>query len=346
MRIPVTTILLLLLALTVNAQKMAWDAQLFTGRFISHKEKRTAEEKTQYGVTINFFKYTGGKKYWQFAHGYPQMGLSFTYRNLGNDAVYGHAFSLLPYLEFNAVKSKTGTLQVKHGTGLAYMTKAYNAVANPQNTLIGSRLVATSILDIGYRLYLNKSWDAKAGVLLHHYSNGAFKLPNLGMNTASVYAGLSYAPQRKPETLVQHTPVTGFKKWRYRLGSAVGWYGYNADAGSVNTNVQLNSMAFYQHNSRFRTGAGIELNNITQSRVPAAIYAEEEVQFANITTRYGFGGYIAGKPKPGQDFYSKIGLAYYPKTNNKIPGNFYIGSMLKAHGTIAAHIELTAGYVF
>lgn len=323
-----------------------WQLQGFYGNYLTHKDIRTVPEKNHLGFSLDFFKNTDGRKYWQFAHNYPNMGLSLTVRSLGNDSVYGHAISLLPYLEFNAFNSRHGALQIKHGTGIAYVTRRYDRIINTQNKMLGTHLTATSILDVGYRFYLSTNWDLKFGGIIHHFSNGSFKTPNAGMNTGSLYSAISYYPFATNTSKIKHEPICDFKRWRYRLGTSVGFYDYQPEQGSIKLNTQLSGMGFYQHNTRFRTGLGFEAGRLTNKKPQTAIYMEEEVQFGNVATRYGFGGYVINKNERGADFYSKIGIAYYPKKKNNIPEKFYIGSLLKAHGFKAAHVELTAGYLF
>lgn len=335
-----------LIATVCRAQyKEVWQASVFSGKFISHAQRRIAPEQPQWGFTLDYARQTNGKKYWQFAHRYPQMGLSLTLRDLGNEAVYGKAISFLPYLEFNVLNSPMGALQIRHGTGLAYVTKQYHAFTNPQNTLLSTSIVASSIVDLGYRYRLSPQLDARIAFSLQHYSNGGFKFPNSGLNIGSVHGGLAYYPEGREADRLAFQRIKDFKRWRYRLGMSLGFFNYQPTDRSIETNTQLNGMAFYQHSTGFRTGLGLEADNL-ENTAQIAVYAEEEIQFGNLTTRYGFGGYVINKQAYGQDFYSKIGIAWFPATEKKIPGKFYIGSMLKAHRTKAAHVELNAGYVF
>lgn len=325
----------------------AWQLQPFTGQFITHRHHRMAPESPHYGVSLDFVKKTTGKKYWQYAHNYPDMGLSATWRTLGNPAVYGQVYSVVPYLEFSLFRSKAGAFRLKHGTGLALATRTYDPVKNPQNRLLSTVLNATSMIDAGYRFFLSGKWELKPGAVIYHYSNGGFRLPNAGINAGAVYLGLAWhASGREPERTAFET-IRDFKKWRYRLSGAAGFYDFRkGDPPAAEVNPQLSGMVFFQHSTAFRTGIGIEAGRLNRRNVQPAIYMEEEIQFGKIATRYGFGGYVKNKPLGSESFYSKIGMAFYPAMENKIPVGLFIGSMLKAHGTKAAHIELMAGYVF
>ncbi|ODS80977.1 MAG: hypothetical protein ABS46_12815 [Cytophagaceae bacterium SCN 52-12] len=325
----------------------AWQMQFFSGRFITHRHHRTAPESSHYGVSLDFIKKTTGKKYWQYAHNYPDMGLSATWRTLGNPEVYGQIYSVVPYLEFSLFRRKTGAFQLKHGTGLAFAARTYDAAQNPQNRLLSTMLNATSMIDAGYRFFVSDEWDLKPGAMIYHYSNGGFRLPNAGINAGAVYLGLTWHPAgREPERTAFET-IRDFKKWRYRLSGAAGFYDFRREnSPSIQVNPQLSGMVFLQHSTAFRTGIGVEAGRLNRKDVQPAIYMEEEIQFGKIATRYGFGGYLRNKPPGQESFYSKIGMAFYPEMENRIPAGIFVGSMLKAHGTRAAHIELMTGYVF
>jgi hypothetical protein len=342
-------LLFCMLAFTAGCFSQAgysWQAAVYSGNYISHRQYLVQPPHLQYGFSVELNKKTNGNKYWQFAHNYPQMGLLLMANTLGDHQVYGEAISVLPYLEFNVLKSKAGVFQIKHGTGVAYVTRRYDAIKNPSNVILSTRINATSILDFGYRFYLSEKCELKAGANIHHISNGGFTLPNRGANTLAGYLAISFYPGDKEIEVKKFDVIRPEKKMQYRIGTAIGFYDYQKNEGTVKVNAQFCAMAFYQHNTRFRTGGGTEIGFLNTIKPEPAIYAEEEVQFANITTRYGFGYYLANKRPADEDFYSKIGLAYYPKFKGVIPKGFYIGSILKAHKFTAAHIEMLAGYAF
>lgn len=328
-----------------SQQGSSWQLHLFAGKNITHKSKHVTPESINYAVSLDYSRKTTGRNYWQFAHNYPQEGLQLIIKNFGNDSIYGHAASLVPYLEFNSSKSSFGMLQIKHGAGLAYVTKKYNSKDNPRDSLLSSHLNAAFILDFGYSIYLSNKTEIKVGLLIHHISNGGVKLPNYGMNTAFANVGIRYYPFGNKVETSNFLPQKYFKRIRYRLGTSCGFYNYKKD-GSIDINPQASAMIFLQHNTRFRTGAGFEVGHPQNYQAQLALYSEIEVQFAHMVTRYGFAKYVINKRSVGEDFYSKIGIGYYPKLRNYIPAGVYVGALLKAHVFTAAHIELTTGYTF
>jgi hypothetical protein len=338
------TLVFLCLSFAVLAQDgLSLQLSTLTGTNISHAQKRNVAEKLHAGISLDISKMTFGKKYWQFDHGYPQMGLLFGFQTLGNNKVYGNAFSLLPYLEFNVYRFKSGVFQIKHGTGVAWVTKRYEK--DSENTLHSTNLNATSILDGGFRFNLSGRNDLKIGGILRHISNGGFQKPNSGSNTASAYVNYTHYIQTKPAGRLSYPSPADLERWRFRFMFSPGLHKKPGEQGIAFV-PQVSAMTFYQHNTSFRTGAGLEAGIPFQLKPQLSVYLEEEVQFSHMVTRYGFGVYTVNRRNDRETLYSKVGIAYYPEIRNHIPGGFFIGMLLKAHSFVAAHIEINTGYTF
>lgn len=296
----------------------------------------------QFGFTLDLNRQTSGESYWQADHKYPQMGLQLTGRVFPDNDVLKSAITAVPYLEFNVWKTNFGTMQIKHGTGLAYVLAD---IEGASQTLLGSKLNAATMLDAGYQFESNANFELKIGVLASHISNGNLVRPNAGLNSWLTYANLVYFPKGKLGTRPIFEKQLPAKRWRLRAGAAVGLYDYEKKETRIEQNLQLNFLAFYQHSTRFRSGAGLEVGRINpKKRVQPAIYFEEEVMFGHLVTRYGLGVYIT-QPLPGESrIYEKVGIAWYPgQLKNHIPQGLSIGANIKAHGFRAAHVEVAVG---
>ncbi len=260
----------------------------------------------------------------------------------------GQIAYLIPYMSFTLWKSNYGTLRIKHGTGLAYATRPYHALSNPDNLLIGSKINASSMIEAGYEIKLSSHWALEAGASLSHTSNGRIIAPNQGLNSYSGYGSVIYRYSRmknaapSPDSSMRNgTP----KRWRYRLAGLIGMYDYERSNKALILNRQISAMVFYQAGTRFRPGLGIEVSRLAE-KPNTSIYAEGEVLFGHLVTRYGLGGYLSGKNEEGR-IYEKVGIAWYPfHLVNQVPEKFSIGASIKAHGFRAAHIELSGSYLF
>ena len=295
----------------------------------------------QTGFVLEINRQTAGQNPWQAAHGYPQMGFQFAVRGFpGTDHLHA-VFSWVPYLEFNVFASKVGRWQIKHGTGLAYVAGDLEQL---KRSPLGSRLNASSLLDVGYQFKTNTLFELKTGMAVSHVSNGNLVRPNAGLNSWLAYGQLVYFPKGKLESRIHHERVTDFRRWRYRLYVAQGLYDYRRS--EISQNWQAGLLTQYQHNTRFRTGVGLEVGRLGGT-LQSAVYLEEEVLFAHLVTRYGLGAYLTEPLPDERRTYAKVGIAWYPfALQNQIPRGFSIGASIKAHGFRAAHVEWAAGYTF
>ena len=147
------------------------------------------------GMDLNFKFKSFGTKEWQEWRKFPTLGVTATWMRFGNTAILGQAFSITPNITlplFNAKKWE-GYFQV--GSGIAYMTKTYNAVNNPENNAIGSHGVASMLMRFYAARQIRPRWKMNVGISLNHFSNGGSRLPNFGLNIPALMVGLNYTPQ-------------------------------------------------------------------------------------------------------------------------------------------------------
>jgi hypothetical protein len=139
---------------------------------------------------INYRYNFSGVKEWEKTYRYPYSGIALHYMNFNNDDA-GSAISILPYFAFPIKKNKVLDAHFRVATGLTYITNKFDLLENRKNQMTGSTINA------GVDLMLQANWkiDRKihflTGISLTHYSNGAFSLPNTGINVVSINSGLT-----------------------------------------------------------------------------------------------------------------------------------------------------------
>lgn len=336
-------ILLMLLwgNLSFSQDGLSYQAGLLSGFILKGKLNK---EKSILGGYIDINRKTTGKKYWQADHNYPQMGLNISVTELNNYDQLKFSYAAIPYLEFNLTDGPMGQLQVKHGTGLAIVT---GKIDGSDDQLIGSRLNAASILDLGYNYTEGGNYAIKMGLRLSHVSNGNLVNPNSGINSLALYLQLNYFPGQMQQKLIPYEKNTSFKRWSREGRISTGLYNYKNEENTINVDYQILAMLTYQHNTRFRTGAGLEVIFPDNKSSTTAIFLEESVCIAHLVTRYGLGIYINEIQDVKSRIYEKVGIAYFPlRLKNEIARGLSIGADIKAHRFKAAHIDLTIGYLF
>ena len=138
---------------------------------------------------------TYGEHRWEVLHNYPSIGFTFYYSGFGNDSIsaeLGKVFALYPFINFPITPGTHSRLTFKLGVGVGYLTNKFDPKENYHNYAIGSHVNAAVNLSFEYRQRIvdRLHWVTSAG--LTHFSNGATRAPNMGINIFSVATGLSW----------------------------------------------------------------------------------------------------------------------------------------------------------
>ncbi|SDM34258.1 acyloxyacyl hydrolase [Chryseobacterium taihuense] len=144
------------------------------------------------GASAEITVQTDGSKEWHRRFGRPYYGggiVGFDYlknNNMGSPfAVYG---------TFGGAIKETPTHSWNYETsgGFAFNWTPYDLKKGYNNQTFGSSVSIYINLGANYKYYLGKHFDLGLGMNFNHFSNGALKLPNKGMNTFSPKLSLTY----------------------------------------------------------------------------------------------------------------------------------------------------------
>jgi len=192
----------------------------FYGRPIEHDKKlKDAIDGNSYGILLSFNKTSTKNTTFNKLYNYPERGFSFLYQNF-NSTILGEVYGGYRHFNYNLKNTPTSYLQLISGFGLGYATKSYNAISNPTNHAIGSKLLASAYLKLQFFQLLNKErFSLNTGVSLIHFSNIAFKNPNLGINTVNLHLGLNYLLESSKSSPIkeENTNITLDKKLYFNL---------------------------------------------------------------------------------------------------------------------------------
>jgi hypothetical protein len=211
-----------------------------------------------YGAELNYVFRTDGSKPWQQIHNYPEIGVCIVHIYLGNSQQLGNLEALYPYLNIRLNKlSKKVALNLRMGAGLAYISKPFNRITNHQNNVIGTHLNGFVNLRLNTTFVLTKSWRLIAGLGLSHASDGATKLPNLGLNMPTINLGVAYAFGNKVLQLKKDSIAPAIKKWDASIVAVAGVKEINPDGAEYMAyGLQLNIYKTLNHKNKI--GGGIE----------------------------------------------------------------------------------------
>jgi hypothetical protein len=163
----------------------------------------------QYGIE------TDGRKIWQQVYGYPTWGFGFYEVNFFNKAELGTPSAIYSFINAPLIKRfKRWSINYEVGFGLTYNWEPYDPITNPYQYAVGSN--KTVFIDAGLNadIQLGKHFDITAGFTFTHFSNGATRVPNYGINLVAPRVGLKYIFKNRPEFIKKEIPKYN-KEWEY-----------------------------------------------------------------------------------------------------------------------------------
>ena len=157
-----------------------------------HNEVAYLNQKNIAGFDFSWYVQTNGKRDWEKEYRLPTKGISLLYINLSSENNLGNGVAIFPFVRFPVVKKLPG-LGIKVGYGLGYIEKPFHITNNRKNLVIGSKLNAFFFTGLNYNQKISKKLSLNLGFNLSHFSNGSYKLPNLGINNFTANFGINYS---------------------------------------------------------------------------------------------------------------------------------------------------------
>ena len=148
-----------------------------------------------YGAELGVILQTDGEKQWHHDFHFPEISFNAFYINPGNEEIIGHSMGVAGGIYLPFFRKNGWSFGTKFETGLSYLTKHYDLIQNPKDNAIGSHL--NIMVRLGLRF--EKQFKQQAvgfNISMSHMSNGAVKLPNLGLNLP--FIGVHYSFYLQP----------------------------------------------------------------------------------------------------------------------------------------------------
>ena len=220
---------------------------------------------------LSLHRNTYGQHRWEVLHNYPSIGFTFYYSGFGNDSIaaeLGKVFALYPFINFPFTPNESSRLTFKLGVGVLWLTNKFHPTENFHNYAIGSHLNAAINLSFEYRQRIVERLHWVTSIGLTHFSNGATRTPNMGINIFSVATGFSWylAPPKtridkklrpknylfefdgKQHFVTDYQYTLGFKDMSQQYGTHQYFYVHNIAANFM-----------FQITERDRLGLGLEM---------------------------------------------------------------------------------------
>ncbi len=147
------------------------------------------------GGELSFSKTVDGSEDWHHYFAMPRWGVSLNAYKLGSEYM-GEAISGRLFFDLPTGKSRLFSLKISIGAG--WIERPFDEDDNVRNSAIGSSLNASVGLEGVLNIPLNEKLVLTPGLGIHHYSNGAMKMPNSGINLAMLRVGLRFGNNVAP----------------------------------------------------------------------------------------------------------------------------------------------------
>jgi hypothetical protein len=320
-----------------------------------------------YGLFAQILRPVSGNTYWHQAYNYPEQAFDFVFINTGNPGQLGQQYSSsfllnLPlnrkskWLDLsdisldNSKKTKTKNW-LGLGIGLGYVTKIWDLQSNHQAAVLGSQVNAALTLQYSRLIATIGGQELRAGIRISHFSNGAFQLPNLGTNNASLFISSVW---RTPKSNVTTLMVPShWERNRFTLAAVGGLKEIPPPYGKKFFTGVLSFLADRRvsYKSSFGLGADLLYNSSlhtlmerkaevpvpTSQVIQAGILFSYTMHFNDFELKMQQGVYLLDHWKVDGKLYHRFGLRYF------LSDHFFTQLTLKTHFAKADYGELGCG---
>lgn len=289
----------------------------------------------------------------------PTYGIGL-YSSTFNKSEVGSPYALYGFVQspFGNVDNPKWSFDYRIGLGLSGNFRPYNEDRNPINLAIGTK--NNVFIDFGIRAQrkISPHLNAGLGLAFHHFSNGALKLPNKGVNITPITASITYQPQiykgPRDTTAIQPYPT----KLYYHISTGVGWKQVERDWDKRFFKSTLSMYVSRHVSQKWRIGGGIDMfysgsgNNeeiaedktgkLSAKLSGGPAFYIVHVLNRNLLLNGNVGFYIHNQEFNGEikKLFLRAGVRHY------IYEGLNAGISIKAHQGKADFIEWTVGYTF
>lgn len=307
------------------------------------------------GFELNVQKQTTGKKAWHQLYKFPKVGYSLVYFNYHSPAL-GHSLAGSTYLNKALLRTRKSELNYRLGLGIAYLTAGYNQKNNHKNSVASSALNAALQTRFEYSYRVLPKVSVLVGVGLNHYSNGATKKPNLGINIPTLTFGANFHTVPDFETMEQQLPEWDSQLF-YNVSTTAGWRQIGPSDSrkflvqsltfamgkplNRKSNFMLGAEGFYDRSLKIQQQTDTTLTNKPfPDTKKAGLFVGHELVFGSLALETQVGYYVYRPYKYSTAYYERLGLKYH------FSPHVFGAVDLKIHGFAADVLEWRVGYRF
>ncbi|TDQ78179.1 acyloxyacyl hydrolase [Sphingobacterium yanglingense] len=338
------------------------EAEIENGGILATGELKNTTFKDAYynafNLKVGWKMNTKSDKYFKLYNN-PIYGIGFYSSTFNNDIV-GSPYAIYGFVQtpFGNIDNEKWSFDYRIGLGLSGNFKPYDEDKNPLNLAIATK--NNVYIDFGIRTQyrLSSKFKAGLGLAFHHFSNGALKLPNKGVNLVPVTASITYQPDgrtyKKDTTSIESYPDNIF--YHINFGAGLKQVARDMDRKFLKTTLSL--YASKHVSQKWRLGGGMDIfysasgNNeeiaedktgkLSAKLSGGPAFYLVHVLNKDLVLNGNVGYYIHNQYFNGEikRVFLRAGVRYY------VYKNLNAGISIKAHTGKADFIEWTLGYTF
>jgi len=301
---------------------------------------------------FSYFQQTKGRKEWHRACNYPVIGGTFFGGSVGNNRILGTFWGAYSFVEFPLIKTNHFEFMGKMGTGLAFGTKVFDQEKNPKNVAMSTHGNAMICLALKSNFIFRRN-KITLSADMTHFSNGAYKVPNLGINLPYLSLGYARTMERAEKDsmfLPNHLP---FRKWLFGVTAISSAKEIFPTGGKKYPVFALSASARWFTKPTVGIEGSFDIISkqaviaykpeITKSQwdiLQLGVYIGYLMPLDQLHFAIGMGVYVKDKYQPDDAVYHRIGLRYY------FDNGINTQVLLKSHWARADYVEWGIGYTF
>ncbi len=352
-KISIITLFAFCLSLNILAQEQTIpriELHSYAGKLLLHRDAmKDLGHSIYWGNELRISMQTTGNSYWQQAYKYPSYGIGL-YSGHFNNPTIGNPFAIFGFMDFPFFRTKKLSLSTNWGLGLTFNINEYDSVNNPKNIAIGTDINVYIDFMLHCKYKLTNRWELGSGIKFQHFSNGAIKKPNLGLNMLSGTLSVYYYPFKNIEQFNTSTKPQKSKKYELTTLFAYGINGVEEN-DLLYKNATLSATISRKINFKRNVGIGLDVfyneyiktylpneQNITNNQLMSYAVIISSDMIANkfrLTTQIGT--YVHRSTDYSVPVYERVAIRFYPIKN------MFTNISIKAHGFKAQFIEWGIG---
>lgn len=159
-------------------------------------------------LSFQLTKQTTGENLWEKNYGYPSYGLGIYSATFLNTSKLGTPVAVYAVFKTPFKRWNRFNLNFEGGIGITFNWEGYNPLENSYNISMGSNQSVFIDLGMVFSYPVSSHFDLGVGYSFTHFSNGAMKTPNFGLNTFAPKISLNYNINRfVPPAAKEKLPV-------------------------------------------------------------------------------------------------------------------------------------------